>query len=69
MLRTELAALSRLHGREGRSSALMREADAQMAGRTIDDIFEEGLHQFLLAFMARNNAIAQAISTDYRFLS
>lgn len=69
MLRIELAALARLHGREGHSSALMREADAHMAGRTIDDIFDEGLHQFLLAFMARNNAIAQAISADYRFLS
>lgn len=68
-LRGELTALARLHGQEGQSNRLMREADTHLAGRTIDDIFEQGLHQYLLAFMARNNAIAKAISADYRFLS
>ncbi|TCD06365.1 alpha-E domain-containing protein [Erythrobacteraceae bacterium CFH 75059] len=68
-LKAELAALAQIHGREGKADALMREADSLLAGRTIDEIFEEGLHQFLLGFMGRNNAIAQAISADYRFLS
>ena len=68
-LRAELAALARLHGREGHANELMREADTHLANRTVDDIFEQGLHQFLLAFMARNNAVAEAVAADYRFLS
>lgn len=68
-LREHLAALARLHGTEGESNALMREADMHIAELTVEQIFDQGLHEFLTDFMARNSAIAQAIGEDYRFLA
>ncbi|MBM0170216.1 alpha-E domain-containing protein [Altererythrobacter sp. C41] len=68
-LREELAALARLHGAEGESNALMRESATRIADLTIENIFETGLHDFLLEFITCNRAIADAIADDYRFLS
>ncbi|UIP07884.1 alpha-E domain-containing protein [Erythrobacter sp. SDW2] len=67
-LRDELAALARLHREEGRSNELMRQADMRLTDLTVDAIFEQGLHQFLIDFMATNADIANAIGEDYRFL-
>lgn len=66
-LRDCLGALARTHGTEGRAVALMRDADTRISHLTVDEIFEAGLHEFLVDFLARNNAIAQAIAEDYRF--
>jgi uncharacterized alpha-E superfamily protein len=66
-LRGDLAALARMHGAEGRCSALMQEVDACISQHTVDQIFEQGLHEFLVDFLARNGAIALAIAEDYRF--
>lgn len=68
-LRDDLAALARIHGHEGQSNALMRESDTRISDLTIEDIFETGLHEFLLEFMSANRAIAEAIAEDYRFLA
>ena len=68
-LRDNLAALARLHGEEGTSNELMRAADMHITDLTVDEIFEQGLHEFLVDFMARNAAIGEAIAEDYRFLS
>ncbi|MDG5750663.1 alpha-E domain-containing protein [Qipengyuania sp. XHP0211] len=68
-LRANLAALARLHGREGQSNELMREADTRITDLTIDEVFDQGLHEFLLEFMSSNAAIGQAIAQDYRFLA
>ena len=68
-LRDDLASLARLHGSEGLSNELMREADMRLSSLTIDDIFEQGLHEFLIDFTRSNAAIANAISSDYRFLA
>lgn len=68
-LRQHLAALARLHGAEGKSNELMREADMHISDLTVDEIFEQGLHEFLLDFLARNAAIGDAIAEDYRFLA
>ena len=67
-LRENLAALARIHGSEGRSNGLMREADMRLSELTIEDVFDEGLHEFLTSFTARNTEIARAIGEDYRFL-
>jgi len=67
-VRDQLAALARIHGSEGNSNALMREADTLISQLTVDEIFEQGLHEFLSGFMARNAAISRAIAADYRFL-
>ena len=66
-LRDNLAALARMHREEGRAVALMRDADTRISHLTVDQIFEAGLHEFLVDFLARNAAIAQAIAGDYRF--
>jgi uncharacterized alpha-E superfamily protein len=66
-LRDCLGALARTHGSEGRAVALMRDADTRISHLTVDEIFDQGLHEFLVDFLARNNAIAQAIAADYRF--
>ena len=68
-LRENLAALARMHGERGACHELMSEADAHISSLTIDDIFDRGLHEFLIDFMARNAAIADAIAHDYRFLA
>ncbi|WP_338446411.1 alpha-E domain-containing protein [Pelagerythrobacter marensis] len=68
-LREELAALARMHGREGVSNALMRESATRLSDLTIDEIFERGLHDFLRDFTQANDAIAKGIADDYRFLS
>ena len=66
-LRGCLAALADTHAGEGRAVALMREADTRISHLTVDQIFEQGLHEFLVDFLARNAAIARAIAEDYRF--
>ena len=68
-MRENLAALARLHGHEGLAHELMRLADQELTGKTIDEIFEAGLHQFLLAFIIRNREVASAIAEQYRFTS
>ncbi len=66
-LRDQLAALARIHGSEGECNSLMREADMEIADITVDQIFDQGLHDFLLSFMHSNVAISTAIASDYRF--
>lgn len=68
-LRDNLRELARLHGAEGECHAAMREADLRLNNRTVEDIFDKGLHQFLLQFIADNQRLAGAISQDYRFVS
>ncbi|ABC63906.1 alpha-E domain-containing protein [Erythrobacter litoralis] len=66
-LREELRCLARFHEHEGTSNELMREADMRLADLSVEDIFDQGLHQFLLDFMSANAKIAEAIGEDYRF--
>jgi uncharacterized alpha-E superfamily protein len=66
-LRDCLAALARTHDNEGRAVALMRDSDTRISHLCVDQIFEAGLHEFLVDFLARNAAIAHAIAEDYRF--
>ncbi|MGB3711078.1 MAG: alpha-E domain-containing protein [Erythrobacter sp.] len=68
-LRDTLRALARFHGREGDSNELMRSADMAIAETSPDDIFDQGLHEFLIDYIARNAAIGEAIGQDYRFLA
>jgi uncharacterized alpha-E superfamily protein len=34
---------------------------------SIEDIFDKGLHQFLLEFIASNRRLADTIGQEYRF--
>ena len=40
---------------------------AKLRNRDVDSIFDEGLHEFLSAFIGHNNALGAQIETDYRF--
>lgn len=68
-VRDHLDALARIHGREGESHALMREAVQTLDDTGLDGVFERGLHEFLIAFLGCNAAIGLAIAEDYRFLA
>lgn len=68
-MQENLAALSKLHGHEGQAHAAMRAADTRLNNRGVDSIFDQGLHEFLLEFIAGNNTIASAIAEDYRFIA
>lgn len=66
-MQENLGALARLHGHEGPADALMRQVDQQLTGKTIEEIFDQGLHEFLLQFILRNRSVATAIAEQYRF--
>jgi uncharacterized alpha-E superfamily protein len=66
-MRENLAALARLHGQEGPAHELMRLADQRLTGEGIDEIFDQGLHEFLIDFVRRNREVASAIAEQYRF--
>ena len=66
-LRENLADLARMHGNECSVHERMRAADLRLTDRTIDDIFNQGLHQFIGEFIADTRAISGAIAQDYRF--
>jgi len=69
LLRANLDSLARFHGRESRSCEMVRTSADRLAGLTIDQVFDKGLHEFLADFVRCNTAIARAISEDYRFFS
>lgn len=66
-MRENFAELARIYGSENSVHEMMRMADERLAGRTVDDVFDQGLHQFLTAFIAGNKALAGAIAEEYRF--
>lgn len=68
-LRETLAEMALLHGEERSACEHMRLADQRLAGKTIEDIFDQGLHQFLLEFIGNNQTLANAITEDYRFIA
>jgi uncharacterized alpha-E superfamily protein len=66
-LRDNLAALARLHGAETKANEVLRATELDLSQMTIEDIFEKGLHQFLLEFIASNRRLADTIGEEYRF--
>lgn len=68
-LRENLAELERLHGEEASCHEAMRKAELRLNNKTIQDIFDQGLHQFLIEFISSNQALAGAIAEDYRFIA
>ena len=68
-LRDHLDAIARIHDHEGASHALMREAAQTLEGTGLEGVFERGLHEFLIDFLATNARVGHAIAEDYRFLA
>jgi uncharacterized alpha-E superfamily protein len=43
------------------------EVNAMLVGNSMDEIFQEGLHEFLTEFIARNNRLTEVLSESYNF--
>lgn len=69
VMRENLAQLALTHGGETEAHELMRAADMRLADKSVQDVFDQGLHEFLTEFIAGNRAIADAIATEYRFMA
>jgi uncharacterized alpha-E superfamily protein len=62
-----LSYLAGQYGERRPSNELASQNRAWLADRTIDSIFDEGLHEFLGQFIRSTGEVAEAIETDYRF--
>lgn len=66
-LRSNLAGLAHQYGHESEAHELLRALGTQFHQTTIEQVFENGLHQFIQTFIKANQQVAQAIERDYRF--
>lgn len=68
-LRSNMGSLAREHGRTMPSHELLQDVGDQLCDQDIEHIFEQGLHEFIVEFIASNQQIANAIAADYRFIA
>ncbi|MCS6987285.1 MAG: alpha-E domain-containing protein [Sphingomonadaceae bacterium] len=59
--------LARERGRPGPANRLALAGLQRLQATSIDELFQEGLHEFLLRFIAQNNALGDAIAEQYLF--
>ena len=68
-LRQQLAELAIDYGEEASAHKLIGDTARWLSESTIESIFDIGLHEFLVDFIGRNQAVATAIAEDYRFIA
>ncbi|WP_416878576.1 alpha-E domain-containing protein [Litorimonas sp.] len=61
--------LNQEYGQTSSASELAKALKEDMKSKTIEEIFDSGLHEFIGEFLQRNIAIAGQIETDYRFFA
>lgn len=64
--------LGHLQGEYGETSpalTLCTDVGRRLLGQSIDAIFENGLHEFIISFLVANNDLANQIARDYRFMA
>jgi len=66
-LREHLAYLAEDYGERHTCHDLIDEQLETLRQHTIGSIFDEGLHEFMSAFIRQNNALGAQIEQDYRF--
>jgi uncharacterized alpha-E superfamily protein len=59
--------LASTRGRRGPANRLASAAHRRLSGNDIDTLFQAGLHEFLVQFIADNNALGEAIAEQYLF--
>jgi len=64
-----LTELAKDYRTESESLHRAREMQARLSGRTIEAIFEEGLHEFLTSMLIATAQVGSQIEQDYRFNS
>jgi uncharacterized alpha-E superfamily protein len=57
--------LAERYGRQGASQRLVRRVSAELQNLDGQALFQQGLHEYLQAFLADNNALGMAISEQY----
>lgn len=62
-----LGHLANSYGQAMPSHERSSELISQMDGLTIEDVFRQGLHEYIVKFLSDNQALAAQIETDYRF--
>ncbi len=67
MLRSNMASLAREYGHESTAHELLRGAVTRLHQTSTDDIFEFGLHEFIVTVLESIGRIAEEIAADYRF--
>lgn len=60
-----LEGLADSYGRRHECHRLAGQLNARLRYTRIEDIFEDGLHEFLTGFIARNNALSDEIASSY----
>lgn len=63
-----MADLAREYGSSTPAHDLWSDASTRLHRTGIEQIFEHGLHQFIVDFIAANQRLADAIASDYRFV-
>lgn len=66
-IRSNLHNLALQYGGEVHAHEVMRNADLTLQDKSIEEVIEMGLHEFLTDFIMTNNRIARAVEADYRF--
>lgn len=66
-IRSNMGGLAKEYGHEVSAHELLRDAGARLHQVTIEEIFEQGLHEFLQQFIGKTIEIGRAIAADYRF--
>src|SRR5690606_36084880 len=66
-LRENLSDLARMHGAGGEVQAMLRQDDTHPPVKRVEDIVDQGVHQFLTESFASNQAVASASPEQYRF--
>ena len=66
-LRSNLFGLAHQYGNETSAHEMLRGLTTRIHETSIEAIFETGLHQFIVEFIACNRQVSQAIERDYRF--
>jgi uncharacterized alpha-E superfamily protein len=56
------------YGDDHQSAKMAKSLYAELHQRSIEEIFEHGLHEFIGDFIARTSALAVQVEHDYRFL-
>ena len=64
---TNMDWLARDYGASPPSHGLLQDAHTHLAGLSITEIFDIGLHEFITDFLKTNRRVADAIAADYRF--
>ena len=66
-LSSNMAGLARQYGTETHAHELLHTARTKLRATSIQSIIEQGLHQFITAFIAGTGQIDRAICAEYRF--